>query len=78
MSVTYNIMAEVTVMYRTGHTIRDRWGVVLMHGGGALWVCFQSCGKTCRFRSSAMSDATFDLLGIHVTNNLYANAPATR
>ena len=29
-------------------------------------------------RLSAMIDATFDLLGIHVTNNLHANAPATR
>ena len=34
--------------------------------------------KSMWVRSSAMIDATFDLLGIHVTNNLHANAPATR
>ena len=32
---------EVTLMYRTGFSIRDWWGADLMHGGGALWVCFQ-------------------------------------
>ena len=31
---------EVTVMYRTGLPIRDRWGAVLMHGGGALMGVF--------------------------------------
>ena len=34
--------------------------------------------KSMWVRSSAMIDTTFDLLGIHVTNNLHANAPATR
>ena len=37
-------MTEVSVMYMIVCPIRDRWGV-LMHGGGAMWVCFLGWGK---------------------------------
>ena len=54
-------------------------------GGKSSCMVVEQCGcvskaevKSMWVRSSAMIDATFDLLGIHVTNNLHANAPATR
>lgn len=54
-------------------------------GGKASCMVVKQCGcvskadvKSMWVKLSAMIDATFDLLGIHVTNNLPANAPATR
>ena len=73
-----DVMTEVSVMYRIAHPIRDRWGK-------SSCTVVEQCGcvskaevKSMWVRSSAMIDATFALLGIHVTNNLHANAPATR
>ena len=40
-----DVMTEVSVMYMIVHPIRDRWGGVFMHGGGAMWVCFLGWGK---------------------------------
>ena len=35
-----DVMAEVSVMYRIPHPIRDRWGESIMQGGRAMWVRF--------------------------------------
>ena len=58
------------------HTIRDRWKEKLCS-------VVEQCGyvakvdvKSMWVRSSAITDATLDLLGIHVTNSLHANATA--
>ena len=71
-------VAEVPVMYRVVHPAGDRWGESLVQGGGAVWVCFQGKGEISVGQVICYDSPPFDLLGILVTNNLHAVAPATR
>ena len=64
----------------TGFLIQSETGV-----GKALCLVVEQYGYVSKAEikimlviSSAITDATFDLLGIHVTNSLHANAPATK
>ena len=69
-------MAQVSVVYRIPHPIRDRWREKLCLVVEQYGYVFKAEVKSMWVRSSAIIDATLDLLGIHVTNSLHANPTA--